>query len=174
MTTAPEPGPATAPALTDAQLTARDHMPGLVHHIVLFRLRDDAAPEDREEVERRFRALADSPHPDGSGPYIRSLHAGRQSSPEGVGRGFELGFVLTFASEGDRNLYLGEPLIRDPARIDAAHAAFKHFVGPLLAPDPHGVLVLDFTEPAPAPEPEPEGEPAPAASADGPAGASAA
>jgi hypothetical protein len=134
------------PALTDAQLTARDHVPGLVHHVVLFRLRDDAAPDDRDEVERRFRALADSPHPDGSGPYIRSLHAGRQSSPEGVGRGFELGFVLTFSSEGDRNLYLGEPLIADPSRIDAQHAAFKDFVGPLLAPDPHGVLVFDFTE----------------------------
>jgi hypothetical protein len=137
---------AAHPALTDAQLTARDHVPGLVHHVVLFRLRDDAAPADRDEVERRFRALADSPHPDGSGPYIRSLHAGRQSSPEGVGRGFELGFVLTFSSEGDRNLYLGEPLIADPSRIDAQHAAFKEFVGPLLAPDPHGVLVFDFTE----------------------------
>jgi hypothetical protein len=117
------------PALTDAQLTARDHVPGLVHHVVLFRLRDDAAPADRDEVERRFRALADSPHPDGSGPYIRSLHAGRQSSPEGVGRGF----------------------IADPSRIDAQHAAFKEFVGPLLAPDPHGVLVFDFTEAGTAP-----------------------
>lgn len=56
------------PALTDDQLTARDHVPGLVHHVVLFRLRDDATPADRDEVERRFRALADSPHPDGSGP----------------------------------------------------------------------------------------------------------
>ncbi|RIJ00001.1 Dabb family protein, partial [Clavibacter michiganensis subsp. insidiosus] len=114
----------------------------------------------RDEVERRFRALAGSPHPDGSGPYIRSLHAGRQSSPEGVGRGFELGFVLTFSSEGDRNLYLGEPLIADPARIDAQHASFKEFVRPLLAPDPRGVLVFDFTEPS--------------TSADGSAGAPAA
>jgi hypothetical protein len=140
---------ATSPALTDAQLTARDHVPGLVHHVVLFRLHDDAAPGSHDEVARRFRALADSPHPDGTGPYIRSLHAGPQSSPEGVARGFELGFVLTFSSEGDRNLYLGEPLISDPARIDAQHAAFKEFVGPLLAPDPHGVLVFDFTEGAP-------------------------
>ncbi|MFT2750832.1 Dabb family protein [Clavibacter sp. Sh2036] len=160
------------PALTDAQLTVRDHVPGLVHHVVLFRLRDDATPADRDDVERRFRALADSPHPDGSGPYIRSLHAGRQSSPEGVGRGFELGFVLTFSSEGDRNLYLGEPLIADPARIDVQHAAFKGFVGRLLAPDPHGVLVFDFTEPEP--EPEPATEPEAATSAGGQAGASAA
>lgn len=166
------------PALTDAQLTARDHVPGLVHHVVLFRLRDDATDADRDEVERRFRALADSPHPDGSGPYIRSLHAGRQSSPEGVGRGFELGFVLTFSSEGDRNLYLGEPLIADPTRIDRQHAAFKDHVGPLLAPDPHGVLVFDFTQPStePQPQPQPSTEQAtePAVSADGPAGASAA
>jgi hypothetical protein len=156
------------PALTDAQLTARDHVPGLLHHVVLFRLRDDAPAGSHAEVERRFRALADSPHPDGSGPYIRSLHAGRQSSPEGVGRGFELGFVLTFSSEGDRNLYLGEPLIADPSRIDAQHAAFKEFVGPLLAPDPHGVLVFDFTEA------EAEAEAAPAGSAGASAGAPAA
>ncbi|QOD43242.1 Dabb family protein [Clavibacter zhangzhiyongii] len=143
------------PALTDAQLTARDHVPGLVHHVVLFRLRDDAPAGSHAEVDRRFRALADSPHPDGSGPYIRSLHAGTQSSPEGVGRGFELGFVLTFSSEGDRNLYLGEPLIADPARIDAQHAAFKEFVGPLLAPDPHGVLVFDFTQADGAATPSP-------------------
>ncbi len=54
--------------------------------------------------------------------------------------------MLTFSSEGDRNLYLGGPLIADPARIDHQHAAFKEFVGPLLAADPHGVLVFDFTE----------------------------
>ncbi|WP_233549088.1 Dabb family protein, partial [Clavibacter lycopersici] len=125
-----------------------------------------AAERIRRRLLRRpprrapHRGLADSRHPDGSGPYIRSLHAGRQSSPEGVGRGFELGFVLTFSSEGDRNLYLGEPLIADPACIDAQHAAFKDLVGPLLAPDPHGVLVFDFTEPV--------------ASADGSAGAPAA
>ncbi len=46
------------PALPDDQLPARDHDPGLVPHVVLFRLRDDATPADRDEVERRFRALA--------------------------------------------------------------------------------------------------------------------
>jgi hypothetical protein len=136
----------TDAALTDAARTARDRRPGLVHHVVLFRLRDDAPAGAHAEVERRFRALADTPHPDGSGPYIRSLHAGTQNSPEGIGRGFELGFVLVFSSEGDRDFYVGEPLITDPACFDPEHAAFKRFVGPLLAPGADGVLVFDFSE----------------------------
>jgi hypothetical protein len=133
-------------ALSDDELTARDFRPGPVHHIVLFRLSAGCTPDDAQEVERRFRALADAPHPDGSGLYIRSIAAGRQSSHEGASHGFELGFVVLFASEGDRNTYVGEPLVSDPALVDREHAAFKAFVGPLLAPGPDGVLVFDFTD----------------------------
>jgi hypothetical protein len=147
-TAASSDAPLSDAPLSDAERTARDRRPGTVHHVVLFRLRDDAPAGSHAEVERRFRALADTPHPDGSGPYIRSLHAGTQNSPEGIGRGFELGFVLVFSSEGDRDFYVGEPLITDPACFDPEHAAFKEFVGPLLAPGDGGVLVFDFTEEA--------------------------
>ncbi|ARC56214.1 hypothetical protein AS850_03885 [Frondihabitans sp. 762G35] len=132
--------------LSDADLTARDFRPGAVHHVVLFRLAAGCTQDDAQEVERRFRALADAPHPDGSGPYIRSIAAGGQTSHEGASHGFELGFVVLFASEGDRNTYVGEPLISDPALVDREHAAFKDFVGPLLAAGPDGVLVFDFTD----------------------------
>lgn len=113
---------------------------------MLFRFHSGVTTEQRHEVVRRFRALADSPHPDGSGPYIVSIASGTQTSGEGAGHGFEVGFVLRFASEGDRNFYVGAPLVTDPAFQDQPHAAFKEFVGPLLEGSGNGALVFDFTD----------------------------
>jgi hypothetical protein len=126
------------------------YRPGDVVHIVLFRLREDATDDDRREVDRRFRALA-STERDGR-RYIRRIRSGPQISPEGEARGLELGFVVEFGSEGDRNWYLGRPFVADGAGFDPEHDAFKQFVGPLLAEE-DGVLVFDFvdggwTEPA--------------------------
>ena len=143
MTGAQSPSTSTSTAAT---LTARDYRPGEVHHIVLFRFADGVAADQRREVEDRFRALAHTPHPDGTGPYIRSIAAGAQSSQENAGHGFELAFVVRFASEGDRNFYVGTPLVSDPAHFDRQHADFKDFVGPLLADGDAGVLVFDFSD----------------------------
>ena len=117
--------------------------PGDLVHIVLFRLRDDATDADRREVDRRFRALA---HTERAGRrYIRSVRSGPQISPEGQARGLELGFVVEFDSEGDRNYYLGRPFVAEDADFDQEHDAFKQFVGPLVAPE-NGVLVFDFVD----------------------------
>ena len=121
--------------------TSRAYRPGLVRHVVLFRYRDEVAPDQKDEVLRRFRALADSRRDDGD-TYIVSIEAGEQASGEGAGGGYEHGIVVTFASEGDRNYYVGAPVVDDPAYVDAAHAAFKEFVGPLLHPE-RGSLVFD-------------------------------
>ncbi|MCU1526523.1 MAG: hypothetical protein JWP75_286 [Frondihabitans sp.] len=128
------------------EFTARHYRPGVVRHIVLFRLRADATPADRLEVVRQLTSLQGSLRHDGE-PYIVDIVAGSQSSGEGAGHDFELGFIVTFASEGDRNFYVGEPIVSDPACFDHEHAAFKRFVGPLLAPGAEGVLVFDFADP---------------------------
>ncbi|WP_150309100.1 Dabb family protein [Planctomonas psychrotolerans] len=126
------------------RFTASDYGVGEVVHIVLFRLRDGSTAEDAAEVERRFRALSDSRR---SGePYIVSIRSGVQNSGEGASRGFELGFVLTFASLGDRNFYVGEPIISDREHYDLEHAAFKEFAGPFIQPGNGGVLVFDFQD----------------------------
>lgn len=130
-----------------ASFTARDYQPGLVQHIVLFRFRDAVTDDERREVADRFRALAESPRPDGE-RYIVSISAGEQTSGERAGHGFELGFVVTFASEGDRHFYVGAPVQNDPAYFDHRHGAFKEFVGPLLETGGAGVLVFDFADPA--------------------------
>lgn len=123
--------------------TARGYRPGTITHVVLFRYGADVSGEERAEVARRFTALAESEREDGT-TYIRSIRAGVQSSGEDAGHGFEMAFVVTFDSEGDRNFYVGEPVVADAAFYDARHAEFKRFAGPFLAPGGTGVLVFDF------------------------------
>ncbi|ROQ40666.1 stress responsive alpha/beta barrel protein [Frondihabitans sp. PhB188] len=128
-----------------AAFTARDYRPTRVRHVVLFRFGPEATQEQRDEVTRRFRQLRHSVRPDGA-PYIVSIDAGPQSSGENAGHGFEVGFVVTFASEGDRNYYVGAPVQSDPAFFDPEHAVFKEFVGPLLETGGRGALVFDIVD----------------------------
>ena len=124
-----------------ARFTAPDFRPGTVRHVVLFRYRPETTAAQADEVLRRFRALRDAPRPDGR-LTIRSLEAGRQENGEGAGGGFDHGFVVTFGSEGDRNHYIGAPVLTDPAHIDPVHAEFKAFAGPFIAE----ALVWDVVE----------------------------
>ena len=134
--------PTPRPDVDDRTWTAPDYRPRPVTHLVLLRYRDDLGPEERAEVERRFRALAHSRR-DGR-EYIRSIRAGAQISPEAGAGDFDVAFVIEFASEGDRNYYLGRPFVTEPDCIDAAHDDFKEFVGPMLAPG--GALIFDFVD----------------------------
>ncbi|KXF77947.1 hypothetical protein ATN84_24850 [Paramesorhizobium deserti] len=122
--------------------TSPDFKPGMVRHIVLFRYKDGTTEAQRAEIRQRFVALAEEARRGGQ-PYIVSIETGRQTSGEGVDRGFEEAFVVTFRSEGDRNYYVGTPIVTDPKFVDTAHQGFKEFVGPFLAQD-NGVLVFDF------------------------------
>jgi hypothetical protein len=122
------------------RFTARDYKPGRVTHIVLFRYSEDVPAETVQEAADRFVALAGDLRHDGR-PYITSIDAGAQNSGEGAEAGFQHAFVVTFESLGDRNYYVGEPVFSDDGYLDRDHAAFKQFVGPLLA----GGLVFDFT-----------------------------
>ncbi|WP_286343848.1 Dabb family protein [Frondihabitans sucicola] len=124
-----------------ARFTAPEYAPGNVVHVVLFRFRPEVDQRAKDEVEHRFRRLQSEPDAE-RGAYILSIEAGTQASGEGAGGGFELGFVVRFASEGDRNYYVGAPVQTDPALFDPAHAAFKEFVGPLIA----NVLVYDIVD----------------------------
>lgn len=117
------------------------YKPGIIRHIVLFRFKEEATAAQRQDVMRRFKALATEAARDGE-PYIVSIEAGYQASGEDTDQGFEQAYVVTFRSEGDRNYYVGTPIIADAEYFDAAHQAFKEFVGPLLAKK--GVIVFDL------------------------------
>lgn len=123
------------------RFTAPDYKPGLIRHIVLFRYAPSVSQADRDEVKRRFLALKTEARRNGS-PYIVSIETGGEISGEGADQGLEQGFIVTFRSQGDRNYYVGQPVVTDAAHYDPAHQAFKDFVGPLL--DQNGALVFDF------------------------------
>jgi hypothetical protein len=128
--------------------TAPEYHRGVVRHLVTFRFKAGVTGAQVEEVVRRFLALKTACRRDGR-EYIRSIEAGRANSPEGADQGQQVGFLVTFGSEGDRNYYVGAPLIDPgmPQFFDPAHAEFKGFVGGLLATPvvPNGVFVFDFT-----------------------------
>lgn len=125
------------------ELTDRGYRPGLIRHIVLFRYRPDASEADLDSIRQRFHQLRASPR--NGEPYILAIESGEQNSPEGLGQGYHHGFIVSFASEGDRNYYVGEPLISDPDLYDPLHHAFKNFISPYLDPGQGSALVFDFT-----------------------------
>lgn len=131
---------ADRPGVTD---TDPDFGPGTVRHIVLFGLREDVAEAQRMELVERFHSLVDAPRPGGRRPVV-SIESGTQVSGEAAASTHDLGFIVTFASLGDRNYYVGEAGSQDEARSDPQHAAFTAFAGPLLRPGPAGCTVFDL------------------------------
>ncbi|TPF73880.1 Dabb family protein [Brucella gallinifaecis] len=123
--------------------TASEYKPGTIQHIVLFKYKKSVTSAQIQEVRRRFLALKTEAKRNGM-PYIQQIEAGAQNSGEGADKGFQEGFIVTFLSEGDRNYYVGSPVVTDPKFYDQEHQKFKTFVGPLLA-NKDGVLVFDFT-----------------------------
>jgi hypothetical protein len=123
------------------RFTAQDYKPGLVRHIVLFRYKSDVSAAQKQEVIRRFLALKTLARRNGK-EYIASIQTGSEISGEAADQGLEQGFIVTFRSQGDRNYYVGQPVVTDSNFYEASHQAFKDFVGPLL--DAGGALVFDF------------------------------
>ena len=97
---------------------------GKLRHVVAFKFKESATPEQIKEVENAFRALKKKI------PQIAEFEWGLNNSPEGLNKGFTHGFILTFKSEKDREIYLPHP----------DHKAFGKMLGPLLA----DVFVIDF------------------------------
>ena len=98
---------------------------GQVKHMVAFKFKDSATPEDIKKVETEFRALKKKIK------EINSFSAGTNNSPEKLNKGMTHGFLLSFNSEEDRNTYLEHP----------DHKAFGKMAMEYLA----DVFVLDFT-----------------------------
>jgi hypothetical protein len=69
--------------------------------VVLFRSRAEISGPERQEARDRFLSLAATPR-DGE-RYIVSIAGGPPTGGESAESGFEHCFVVTFASEGDRN-----------------------------------------------------------------------
>lgn len=75
----------------------------MVLHVVLVTPKDDAEPTSIEELERAIVALG------ALIPGIADVRFGANDSPEGLGRGYTLGFVVTFVDAEARDAYLPHP-----------------------------------------------------------------
>ena len=96
----------------------------MLRHVVVFKFKDDASPEDVKKVEDAFRALPSKIK------EIKGFEWGTNNSPENLAQGFTHCFFLSFKSEEDRAAYLPHP----------AHKAF----GDVLKPYLDKVLVIDY------------------------------
>ena len=96
----------------------------MLRHVVVFKFKDDARPEDVKKVEDAFRALPSKIK------EIKGFEWGTNNSPENLAQGFTHCFFLSFKSEADRAAYLPHP----------AHKAF----GDILKPYLDKVMVIDY------------------------------
>jgi len=94
-------------------------------HVVLFKFRPGVAEETLRGIELAFGALAREL------PFVTGFEWGRNSSPEGLHKGFTHCFLVTFAGPADRDAYLPHP----------AHQAFCRT---WLDPNLEDVCVVDF------------------------------
>jgi hypothetical protein len=95
-----------------------------LYHVVSIKFKTGTTPEQIKAVEDAFAALKTGI------PGVASLHWGTNVSPEKHDKGFTHCFVLTFATEKDRDAYLVHP----------QHKAFGGILKPVL----DDVTVLDF------------------------------
>jgi Stress responsive A/B Barrel Domain len=93
-TTTPNPAPAAAnPAAP------------LLRHVVMFKFKAGTTPEQVREIEQAFAALKTQlPN------LIKDFEFGTNNSPEGLDQGLTHCFLVTFASEKDRDAYIPHPI----------------------------------------------------------------
>ena len=96
----------------------------LLRHVVLFKFKDSSKPEDVKKVEAAFAALA------GKLSLVKDFEWGKNTSPENLNQGLTHCFLVSFASDKDRDAYL----------VHADHQAF----GEVLKPHLDKVTVIDY------------------------------
>jgi hypothetical protein len=97
---------------------------GPVYHVVHFKFKKEATPEQIKKVETEFAALKEKID------AIQTFNWGTDVSPEKLSDGFTHCWVITFKDTASRDAYLVHP----------AHKAFVTILGPVLEKP----LVVDF------------------------------
>jgi hypothetical protein len=77
----------------------------LLRHVVLFKFKEGTTPEQIKEVEKAFAGLK-TQLPE----LIRDFEFGINNSPESLSDGLTHCFLVSFASEKDREAYLPHPI----------------------------------------------------------------
>ena len=109
------------------QVRADDVFKNVVRHYVAFKFKDGTTPAQIDEIVGAFKNLRTQI------PNVLSIEAGVNDSPENLNKGLTHGFIVTFPSEKDRDVYLTHP----------NHKKFLSLALPSIA----DVFVLDFSTP---------------------------
>ena len=96
----------------------------VLRHVVMFKFKDTSSAEDVKKVEDAFRDLAKKLK------VIKDFEWGTNNSPENLNQGLTHCFLVSFASEKDRDVYLPHP----------DHQAFVEILKPHL----DKVTVIDY------------------------------
>ena len=96
----------------------------LLRHVVLFQFKESSSADDIKKVVEAFRELPQKIQ------EIADFEWGTNNSPEGLSDGLTHGFIVSFKSEKDRDVYLDHP----------AHKAFVE----VLLPHLQKPVVIDF------------------------------
>lgn len=97
---------------------------GSIRHVVHFKFKADAKPEQIKQITDEFAALKSKIS------EVESIEWGTNVSPEGLDKGFTHCWIVSFKSAKDRDAYLVHP----------AHKAFVAILKPVL----DDALVVDF------------------------------
>jgi hypothetical protein len=100
----------------------------VIVHTVLLKVRSDVTDEMVDSVFSELEALK------GEIPGLLDFAGGLYSSPEGLNRGFDWGFCMTFDSAQSRDAYLPHP----------AHQAVGSRLVELAEGGLDGILAFDF------------------------------
>lgn len=96
----------------------------MLRHVVMFKFKDTSTPAEVAAVEAAFGKLPQQIK------EIKAYEWGTNNSPENLNQGFTHCFLVSFASEADRAVYLPHP----------AHLAFVEVLKPHL----DKVMVIDY------------------------------
>lgn len=75
----------------------------LLRHVVMLKFKDSSGSDDVKKVEKAFAELS------GKISLIKQFEWGTNNSPENLNQGLTHCFLVTFASEKDRDEYLVHP-----------------------------------------------------------------
>lgn len=84
-----------------------------LRHVVIFKFKPEVTAAQLDEINLAFQNLKNAI------PEVKDFERGINNSPEGLNKGFTHCYVITFASETDRDAYLPHP----------AHKKFVELIG---------------------------------------------
>jgi len=85
----------------------------VLRHVVIFKFKPEVTPVQLDEINLAFQNLKVAI------PQVQDFERGINNSPEGLNKGFTHGYLITFATEADREAYLPHP----------AHKKFVELLG---------------------------------------------